>query len=171
MVFSNVIIFCFQFKSGFLFMWSAQPSILTEVTITLDDCFKTNPGGQRIALSEPWATMTPAILMKLLFFINRCQKRGFFFGVGTFPLIEMYIFFDKKVRLTNYFSHQYKLVIRIHEKNNLVRITKCKGKNRRVQRNLTLIAKLDCSFQISIAKMMRSILLSSSFVLQNCWSR
>jgi len=28
-------------KSGFLFIWSSQPSILTEVTIMLDDYFKT----------------------------------------------------------------------------------------------------------------------------------
>jgi len=32
-------------ESGFLFAWSAQPSIsATEVTIILDDYFKTNPG-------------------------------------------------------------------------------------------------------------------------------
>jgi len=31
-------------KSDFLFMWSAQPLILTEVTTMLDDCFKKNPG-------------------------------------------------------------------------------------------------------------------------------
>jgi len=36
---------CFlTIKSGFLFMWSAQPPILTMATIMLDDYFKTNPG-------------------------------------------------------------------------------------------------------------------------------
>jgi len=31
-------------KSGILFTWSAQPSILTVATIILDDYLKTNPG-------------------------------------------------------------------------------------------------------------------------------
>jgi len=37
-------------KSGFLLMWSAQPSGLTVVTIMLDDYFKTNPGVKDL----PW---------------------------------------------------------------------------------------------------------------------
>jgi len=34
---------CLIIKSCFLFTWSAQPSILTKVTIMWDDYFKTNP--------------------------------------------------------------------------------------------------------------------------------
>jgi len=42
-------------KSGFLFMWSAQPSILTVVIIMLDDYFKTNPGVNNL----PWPGIEP----------------------------------------------------------------------------------------------------------------
>jgi len=47
--FGNVIFFCHYFvfliiKSGFLFLWSAQPSILTVVNIRLDNYLKTNSG-------------------------------------------------------------------------------------------------------------------------------
>jgi len=41
MVFSDLIVLCFlMINHVFLFMWSAQPSILTKVTVMLDDHLK-----------------------------------------------------------------------------------------------------------------------------------
>jgi len=58
--FGNDIFWCNYFmfliiKSGFLCVWSTQPSILTEVTIMLDDYFKTKPGVKDL----PWPGIKP----------------------------------------------------------------------------------------------------------------
>jgi len=44
--------------SVFLFIWSAQPSILTELTIMSDDYFQTNPGVKDL----PWLGIEPQSL-------------------------------------------------------------------------------------------------------------
>jgi len=54
--FSDVLILCLSvIQSGFLFMWSAQSSILTAVTIILDYYFEANPGVKNL----PWPGIEP----------------------------------------------------------------------------------------------------------------
>jgi len=57
--FGNGIFWCNYFvfliiKSAFLFMWSARPSILNEVSITLDDYFLRQILGSKICPDLPW---------------------------------------------------------------------------------------------------------------------
>jgi len=53
--FDVIILLFLIIKSGFMFMWSAQPSILTVVTVMLDDYLQPNPGVKDL----PWVGIEP----------------------------------------------------------------------------------------------------------------
>jgi len=77
-------------KSGFLFMWSSQPSIMTEVTIMLYDYFKSNPGVKDLPWSgiEPQSPSPCPVAIAMSYNVSREEENVGWKGSQIFSILE-----------------------------------------------------------------------------------